>query len=413
MTTSHSAPHAAAQPGRPASAKATVPAIVQTKPHTLNQKRMRRGLRAVTGSLPVRIGRHLSFQGPPGAGGAEGAIRGKGGTVLDVLRAAAESDQGLAAWLKELQEAGEPRTELVLPDPDDLPEVLLDLAVPHEDVNALVALRAHVLGHDDTRWLLERCADALLRNLGEPGGQPRTPVLPEELGELGTCFYVFVFLAALPHVRAYHRRRGIPDDVARRTLADLGRHMAVHRRSHGGRGVPVPDWNALHFRGELYQLGRLQFQRARLGPRMAEAVARAGLALGPEDRCLSVHIPDFRGPLSPAACDRSVALAREFFRRHFPDERYEVAVCHSWLLDPQLRRYLPADANIVRFQDRFRLAPRGADEEPDDTVPVGFVFGDRDLPVDRLPRRTRVERAVGDHLRAGGHWYGGHGWFAL
>jgi hypothetical protein len=24
-----------------------------------------------------------------------------------------------------------------------------------------------------------------------------------------------------------------------------------------------------------------------------------------------------------------------------------------------------------------------------------------------------VERAVGDHLRAGGHWYVGHGWFAL
>ncbi|MGA4842620.1 acyltransferase domain-containing protein [Streptomyces sp. G45] len=301
----------------------------------------------------------------------------------------------------------------MLPSADALPEVLLDLAVPHEDVNELVALRARVLEHDDTRWLLDRCLDALVRDMGEPGRQPRMPVLPEELGELGSCFPVFVFVAALPHVRAYHRRHGIPDDTARRTLADLGRHLAVYRRGHDSRGVPVPSWNALHFRGELYQLGRLQFQRARLGKRMGAAVADAGLGLGPDDLCLSVHIPDFRGPLSPEACAESVDLAREFFPRHFPDERYEVAICHSWLLDPQLRRYLPADSNIVRFQDRFRLAETYGDEQPDDTVPVGFVFGDRDLPVAELPRRTRLERAVGDHLRAGGHWYAGHGWFPL
>ncbi|PNG18099.1 hypothetical protein C1J00_32920 [Streptomyces cahuitamycinicus] len=30
--------------------------------------------------------------------------------------------------------------------------------------------------------------------------------------------------------------------------------------------------------------------------------------------------------------------------------------------------------------------------------------------VSGLPRRTTVERAVGDHLRAGGHWYVWLGW---
>ncbi|GGV38360.1 hypothetical protein GCM10010261_09400 [Streptomyces pilosus] len=37
------------------SAKATVPATVHTSPHTLSQNRIRSALRAVTGSLPVRI----------------------------------------------------------------------------------------------------------------------------------------------------------------------------------------------------------------------------------------------------------------------------------------------------------------------------------------------------------------------
>ncbi|WP_348541710.1 acyltransferase domain-containing protein, partial [Streptomyces sp. MZ04] len=305
-----------------------------------------------------------------------------------------------------------PGAGAVLPDADDLAEVLLDLAVGHEDINGLVELRGRLVEDPDARWLLDRCVEALVRDMGRPGAGPRIPVLPEELGEPGRCFFVFVYVAARPRVRAYHRGRGIPDDVSRRTLADLGRHLAVHRRAHGGRGLVVPGWNSLHFRGELYQLGRLQFQRAVLGARMGSVTSAAGHAAGPGDPCLNLHITDFRGPLTPEACDRSLALAREFFARHFPEERYETAVCHSWLLDPQLKRYLPPEANIVHFQERFRVA-RGYEEEPDDDAPIAFVFGDRGLPVAELPRRTRVERAVGDHLRAGGHWYGGHGWFPL
>ncbi|MEV0319531.1 acyltransferase domain-containing protein [Streptomyces sp. NPDC050658] len=332
--------------------------------------------------------------------------------MLDVLNDRARTDEGLAAWLRDLEGASAPSAGAALPDADDLPEVLLDLSVPHEEVNGLVALRGRLLAEPDGQWLLDRCVAALVRDIGRPGAGPGIPMLPEESGELGRSFFLFVYVAALPYVRAYHRARGIPDDVSRRTLADLGRHLAVHRRARGGRGLKAPGWLSLHFRGEIYQLGRLQFQRAVLGARMGGATAGAGHSAGPGDPCLNVHIADFRGPLTPEACDRSLALARDFFARHFPEERYETAVCHSWLLDPQLKRYLPAESNIVRFQERFRSA-QGYEEEPDDGGPIAFIFGDRDLPVAELPRRTSVERAVGDHLRAGGHWYGGHGWFPL
>ncbi|MGW5731922.1 MULTISPECIES: acyltransferase domain-containing protein [Streptomyces] len=332
--------------------------------------------------------------------------------VLDVLKNRARTDERLAAWLKDLEGAEEPRAEAVLPSADELPDVLLDLAVPHEDINDLLALRGRLARDPEARWLLDRTVDATVRDMGKPGAGPLYVPLPVELGTLGAYFPVYVFVATLPYVRAYHRSRGIPDDVSRRTLADLGRHMAVHRRARGGPGLLHPEWNSLHFRGELYQLGRLQFQRAVLGERMGGAVAAAGHCAGRGDPCLNLHITDFRGPLSPESCDRSIVLAREFFARHFPEERYETAICHSWLLDPQLKQYLPADSNIIRFQERFRPA-EGYEREPDDRAPIAFVFGDGDLPVASLPRRTTVERAVGDHLRAGGHWYGGRGWFAL
>ncbi|MFC8144842.1 acyltransferase domain-containing protein [Streptomyces paradoxus] len=303
----------------------------------------------------------------------------------------------------------------MLPDADTLPETLLDLAVPHEDINDLVALRRTLTADSGAMRLMEECVEELVRDIGEAGVEvPLAERVAEAPAALGPYFAVYVFVAALPHTRSYHRERGVTADVSRRTLADLGRNMAFHRRRHGRGGVEVPQWLTHHFRGELYQLGRLQFERARLGQRTGRAVAAAGLDVAPGEPCLNLHIPDFHGPLSPAACDRSLALARGFFARHFPRERYRVAVCHSWLLDPQLQHHLDPDSNIVRFQERFEPGrdPR-EDPEPEDTEPVRFVFGDPNLPVAGLPSRTSVERAVGDHLRAGGHWYVRHGWFRL
>ncbi|MFE0739672.1 acyltransferase domain-containing protein, partial [Streptomyces sp. NPDC058855] len=274
-----------------------------------------------------------------------------------------------------------------------------------------VRMGRRVTDDPELRRFLEASVEELVRDMGETDSAIELPELDWPSGALNRCFPAYVFVAALPHTRAYHRERGVPADVSRRTLADLGRNMAVHRRRYGLPGVLAPRWLTHHFRGELYQLGRLQFERARCGERTRSALAAAGLDVAPGTPCLNLHIPDFLGPLSPAACDRSLALARVFFARHYPEDPYPVALCHSWLLDPQLKRYLLADSNIIRFQERFRVARE--DTEPADTEPVQFVFGDPDLPVESLPRRTSVERAVGDHLRAGGHWYVGHGWFPL
>ncbi|MFI7497128.1 hypothetical protein ACIBVL_01220 [Streptomyces sp. NPDC049687] len=64
-----------------------------------------------------------------------------------------------------------------------------------------------------------------------------------------------------------------------------------------------------------------------------------------------------------------------------------------------------------RFQNRFHLGHLSV--EPEDTVPVRFVFGTTDVPLDRRPRDTVLQRAVADHLREGGHWFVGRGWLPL
>ncbi|MCZ7422553.1 acyltransferase domain-containing protein [Verrucosispora sp. WMMA2121] len=236
----------------------------------------------------------------------------------------------------------------------------------------------------ELRWLLDRSIALVRADLGGHEWLPPGPALPRERGPAWRHLYVYAYLALVEVVREYHRDHGVPDTVSWVTLADLGRNLAIDRRMRGEGWSVMQSWLTLHVRGSVYELGRLQHHRG-------------GTAI-------ELHIPD-SGPLTPAAVEASLDEARAFFPRHFPDEHYPAFACGSWLLDPQLRDYLPADSNIVRFQRRFELEPY---QEPDgldaDVEVVRFVFRTLTTPLDQLPRDTVLQRAVIDHLKAGRHW---------
>jgi hypothetical protein len=326
------------------------------------------------------------------------------------IRELLSRDEQSRHWVNHLEDLGDPDFEIWLPSADELAPILVELAVPHEDIPELIGLLPQLRRTPKLWWLLERCTHSLVQNMGSVTAIPAFPALPDDLGALSRYFYIYVFVATLPHTRAYHRSRGIPPEVSRLTLADLGRNMAVHRRRHGIGGLDVGFWLMLHFRGSLYQLGRLQFDRARLGNRTGNAVHAAGLPYGPGDSSLAVHVPTFYGPLSPAGCDASFEQARRFFAKYFPEESYRIATCHSWLLDDQLAEYLPVESNIVRFQRRFETAYR---PHFDDEDILRFVFGRVPVDLAELPQRTVLERAVVGHLRAGRHWCTTAGWLRL
>lgn len=326
--------------------------------------------------------------------------------ILDRL----PDDDATRMWLGHLDSLGGNIPDLQLPEPDRMLDDLLDLAVPHEDIDPIIALTPSPERNPDAWWLLERVVAGIIGRMGELENAPAAPDLSGH-DALARYFHVYAYLALKPLVEAWHRERGIPPDISRRTLADLGRNMAVHRMRHGTGGFSFQFWLQFHFRGALYQLGRLQFQRSTLGETTGYAIRDTGYPYGPGDLALNVHIPGFSGPFRPERCDASFEWARAFFPTHFPEEPYRVAMCHSWLLDPQLASYLPEHSNIIQYQRRFTLVHR--DREPMDDVAFEFVFGKRVSEIDTLPRNTTIQRALIDHVRNGGHWYGGSGWLVL
>ncbi|WP_329009005.1 acyltransferase domain-containing protein [Micromonospora rifamycinica] len=288
------------------------------------------------------------------------------------------------------------RPSAPLPARADAPAILDRLAVRPDDAAEIMA------GWPDPdspswtpelRWLLDRSTALVRADLGGYDWLSPGPELPRDRGPAWRHLYVYGFLALVDVVTGFHREHGIAGSVSWATLADLGRNLAIDRRMHREGWAVMQSWLTLHARGGLYELGRLQHQRG------GEAI--------------DLHIPD-AGPLTPEAVDASLDEAREFFPRHFPDEHYTAFSCGSWLLDPQLRDYLPEDSNIIRFQRRFVLQPYVAQDGPDADVEVRrFAFRTLSTPLDQLPRRTVLQRAIVDHLTAGGHWHWRHGRFPL
>lgn len=334
-----------------------------------------------------------------------------GSLLRDRLGLSAQMDE----WLARVEGSTTDVAPPVLPARAQADDQLARLGLTDEDRREALDARPSESDHPELMRLLHGCHRGLVAGMGGPdaGAEPVVPwtAMPPELGAVGRYFYVWVFLAALPDVRRYHAELGIPDDASWEILADLGLQVAVTRRVLGVGGLRTHNWLTLHFRGMIYSLGRLQFERRRLGTEIPE-----GLPAEPGAHVLGLHIPE-TGSMTAAACEDSLARAREFFPRYFPDEHYRLGTCGSWLMDEQLADHLPDDSNIVAFQRRFRLLP---DARPGDAAVTEFVFrrvGDGpDFPrsiLDELPQRTTLERAIVEHLRAGRHWQVRTGWLEL
>lgn len=291
--------------------------------------------------------------------------------------------------------------EVALPDDDEAPRVLRRVGVPEAAVGEAVAARPR--RGTDAWAFLEQMHHELVAGdrdavVGWPGSAAgASPV--ERWLEL------WAFVAAVPDALALDAARGIDDAVTWDTLGNIGVRVAGYTAEHGEAGFDGAFWLSQHVRGQIYRLGRLQFNVERAG---WDPSPGDGFASG--DPILGVHIPP-GSPLTPAACDESLARARPFFARHVPGGPYRIASCGSWLLDPQLAGMVGDDSNIVRFQRRFTRVP--GREWPGDEDVLRFVFGNPTADLSTVAPRTTLERAIVDHLGAGGHFRTCLGWLRL
>jgi hypothetical protein len=301
-------------------------------------------------------------------------------------------------------------TDVVVPDATTARAHLDALGVAPAVAAHVADLLPAITRDADAWWLVTRCVAQLAGRVDAPVFvRPRWPSLERADDARAPYLYVAAFLLAVPGIERWYRDRGIDEAIMWRTLGDVGVRMRIRARTRGRPGLDTEQrWLTQHFTAQLFQLGRLQFNRDGwyYAPDLAPLVPRSASA---SPRAVGVHIPE-GDPLDPDACDASFAAAGAFFREYFEHDGFGVAVCTSWLLDEQLAEYLPAESNIVRFQRRFHVLP-GSTPGNDDVY--RFVFDERDPLQRAVEARTQLQQAVVRHLRAGGEWRVRTGWVAL
>ena len=138
-------------------------------------------------------------------------------------------------WLEELA-ALDPQQPAMLPAPEEAAPLLARLHVPGGQVAEAVTAMPSPEQTPELWWVMERCAALIIREMGKYG--PMRPAEPAAgTGSTWSLLLCGPFIATLPAVRHWHAQCGIPDDVSWATLADLGRHMAIHERMYGEGGL--------------------------------------------------------------------------------------------------------------------------------------------------------------------------------
>jgi hypothetical protein len=235
--------------------------------------------------------------------------------------------------------------------------------------------------------------------------------IPESLtvGTLDTkrepsCENLLYVLYLCEEVEEEYRKMGIPEDILLDTLRDITVWTDTWTGVKGYLALGQLDWLSHHLKLNLFKLGRLQFYRL---CKAKDTVPEVGVTAG--DAVIDIHIPA-TGRLDIDECKKSLEQSKVFFRKYYPDFDFKCFACHSWLLDDTLKKYLPADGNIIRFGNMFTKTKA----DPDFAL-VRYMF-EWDTTVENLPTRvpkTGAARKIKEAILSGEQCHATQGYIAL
>ena len=281
-------------------------------------------------------------------------------------------------------------------------QFLTGIELPEEYIPALIEVWEKLAAKEDFR----RLTDRLMAKDYEKIDELLTPAA--QIGEeCGAHPYTSQFLlnaASAEPLLALYRERGVDEEIYWMSMHDLKWKFHECLERYNVPGSFVAHWFPRFFHMTRFALGRLQFEHATFN---ADSYSACGVELKRGDDVINIHIPS-AGPLTKESRMDAYRRAYRFFKKDFEGDILPI-VCHSWLLYPAHREFLPAHSNILSFMDDFDILFE-RQEEPGCFGNAWRVFGAAaDRPMDTWPSDTGLRRAYLDWLRSGkgaGNGYG-------
>ncbi len=97
------------------------------------------------------------------------------------------------------------------------------------------------------------------------GQWPPAAALEKFLGKNSGMFYLLLLISGIEAMKSVHREHSVPQRIIKDTLSDINNRLDIYKNEHGCFGLSPAylTWLVIHLRGEIYRLGRLQFQLCR------------------------------------------------------------------------------------------------------------------------------------------------------
>lgn len=201
---------------------------------------------------------------------------------------------------------------------------------------------------------------------------------------------IYLYAASQSWLKIYQPLK-IPRTVYLSTMNAFTRFIHEHFQVTGRYRFDRGFWIWRYTSGLIFRIGELEYERTYF-PKGHKELKLEG------KQCLSLHIPS-DADLSRNKIRDSYESAIRFFELYFPDYHYQVMYTDTWLLSPNLTKWLKQDSKIRLFAADYRLL--SVDEQDDSGVP--WIFGRVDAQVQDYPEKTSLQRQAKQQLLAGAH----------
>lgn len=223
------------------------------------------------------------------------------------------------------------------------------------------------------------------------------------------CKLALVY-AFLPTVWDRYKEKNISEKIFWDTMSDIKIWIDDHRARTGEDGLYELHWIMHHMNLNIFKLGRLQYQK--LFWFFKTPYDKNGVKISFGDKIINMHIP--RGEkLDIKECRESLQIAKEFFAKYFPEYPDNKFMCHSWLLYPHNKDFMPEGSNILNFAKMFDIVEEK--ETPQQTYLwlYGVKLKNPDLMknkketgnygfIDILPQKTSLQKSTVEYIKNGG-----------
>jgi len=207
---------------------------------------------------------------------------------------------------------------------------------------------------------------------------------------------LIMFLYFCEELSQKYEKKGIPYEILLDTIDDFKTSVKRQYDIDGRIGIVMASVLAKHLSMKLFRLGRLQFCMEEFSIDVPEKGIVKGTPV------MDIHIP-VGGSITKDTLSHSFKMADEFFEKYFPDYKYDYYMCHSWLLDETLKKFLKEGSNILEFQNLFYPVFK----KEDDAI-LRFMFKyhiENREELNACPATTTFAKSVKEYALSGGKFY--------